>query len=103
MVDRLVRGQPLEPESPLELAVVAGALAEIADDSAVKYIEKIRAVEPVEADALLCRLRMKQGRLDEAADALVRALDRYRRDPWAWTHLMHRAISWADELAARDE
>ena len=96
------RAQPLDPEEPLELAVVAGSLAEIADESAVKHIEALRAVEPAEADALLARLRLKQGRLDEAADALVRALGRYAHDPWPWGVVMRKAISSAEELAAKD-
>jgi spermidine synthase/alkylhydroperoxidase family enzyme len=96
------RAQPLDPEEPLELAVVAGSLAEIADDSAVKHIEAFRDVEPAEADALLARLRMKQGRLDEAADALVLALGRYAHDPWPWGIVMRKAISSAEELAGLD-
>jgi spermidine synthase len=95
------KSQAREPESPTELAAFIAASVEVGDESALPFIERLRELEPVEADALLARLRMRQDRLPEATLALVAALTGYRRDPWPWPFLMNQALETVKELAQR--
>jgi spermidine synthase len=95
------RSQPREPRGPTELAVLAVSNAELAEDAALVYIDQLRAFEPVEADAILARLRLRQGKLDQATDALVSSLTAYRSDLWPWPIMMNHALETAKELAQR--
>jgi spermidine synthase len=94
------RAQASEPRTPLELALVGEGLAEAADERAVSYLEALRAFQPAEADALLGLLRLRQGRLEEAASRLSAAFERHRTDPWPRVELMLRALTTARKLAA---
>jgi tetratricopeptide (TPR) repeat protein len=95
------RAQTREPIGPTELAVVAESYADGGDDQAQGYIERLRALQPVEADAILGRLFMRQGRFSDAAEALRVAFEGYRTDPWPWPLIMEHALQSAKELAAR--
>jgi spermidine synthase len=95
------KSQPREPRGPVELAAIIGAHAEVGDDSVVSLIDELRELEPVEADALLARLRMRQDRFPEATLAIVAALTRYREDVWPWPFLMNQALETVKELAQR--
>jgi len=87
------RRQPRAPAGSFELEMIAEALAEAGDDEAVPFIDRLRPLQPVEADALLARLRWKQGRLPEAVAPLESALRGYRVDPWARLEVMRRVVS----------
>jgi len=91
-----------EPESPTELGMLAEALADSGDEAAVGYVEKLRAVQPIEADAILGRLRFRQSRYVEAAQALNTAFEAYRTNPWPWPMLMTHALETATHLLGRD-
>jgi hypothetical protein len=95
------RLQARDPSGPTELAVLAVSNAELADDAALPYIDQLRAFEPVEADAILARLRLRQGKLDQATDALVSSFIGYRSDLWAWPIVMNQALETAKELGQR--
>jgi spermidine synthase len=95
------QAQSREPVGPTELAVVASSLADGGDDLAKGYIERLRAYQPIEADAILGRLFLRQNRMFEAAEALRMAFEAYRTDPWPWPLIMEHAIQSAKELAAR--
>jgi spermidine synthase len=95
------RAQSRDPIGPTELAVVAESLADSADDQANAYIERLRALQPIEADAILGRLYMRQGRFGDAAEALRSAFEAYRTDPWPWPLIMEHALQSARELGSR--
>jgi spermidine synthase len=97
------RAQPRGPIGPVELAVVAAALADQGDDAARRYIDQLRTFQPVEADALLGLLRRKQGKPQEAAEAFAAAFTRYRDDPWPMTPLMGRMLDVATQLGTQDK
>ena len=61
----------------------------------------VRAIQPAEADACLARLRIRQGRNEEALDAAEAALTRFRTDPWPAYHVMQGVLNVALELAAQ--
>jgi spermidine synthase len=93
------RAAAAQPVDPGELSRAAEMLANDGREDAVPLIERLRAVEPTEADALLARLRLRQRRFAEATDLLVRALAAYRADPWPDIDLMGRALSNAVDIA----
>jgi len=94
------RAQDQAPGNPTELAMVAELLADAADEAALEPIRELRALQPAEADACLARLRLRQGRTEEALAAAEASLTRYRTDPWPASHVMQGALDVALELAA---
>ncbi len=90
------------PSAPLELLAPADALAEIGSDNALQYLDHLRAIRPSEADAVLARLRFRQGKMPEAVAALEASFTRYRSDPWPSSHVMGRALDFSLEVAATD-
>ncbi|HMJ54457.1 MAG TPA: fused MFS/spermidine synthase [Polyangiaceae bacterium] len=95
------RAQSRDPIGPTELAVVAESYADNGDDQAHGHIERLRVFQPIEADAILGRLLLRQGRFVDAAEALRMAFEAYRTDPWPWPLIMEHALQSAKELAAR--
>jgi spermidine synthase len=88
------------PTTSRQLATLAHALAMRGDERALAMSEQLRAVQPAEADAIAGILRLRQQRADEAAPLIVRALERYRDDPWPLSGVMESALSVAPELAS---
>jgi hypothetical protein len=86
----------------LETAELAEVWAEAGREETVPLAERLRSWQPVEADAILARLRVMQRRYGEAADLLVRALVRYREDPWPSGYVMERALESAVAIARAD-
>ncbi|HEY7412445.1 MAG TPA: fused MFS/spermidine synthase [Vicinamibacteria bacterium] len=95
------RGLGREPRTLTELALVASGLAEGGDEGAVRYIDQVRAWEPLEAEALLAYLRAQQGREDEAARVLAALFTAYRSDPWPPPDVMRDALSLARQIGER--
>ena len=93
------RSQQREPEDPTELAILGEMLADAGDANATRYVERLRATHPVEADAILARLLVRQGKVDEAVSALEAAFERHRIDPWPWPALMRHTIELAADMA----
>jgi spermidine synthase len=87
------------PATSRQLATLAHALAMRGDERALAMSEELRAVQPAEADAIAGILRVHQQRNADAAPLLVRALNRYRDDPWPLSGVMESAISVAAGLA----
>jgi spermidine synthase len=96
------RTAPWAPLNTLEQAELAEVWAEAGRDEAVPLAERLRPWQPVEADAILARLRLVQRRYGEAADLLTRALVRYREDPWPSGYVMERALESAVAIARAD-
>jgi spermidine synthase len=90
-----------DPRDPIELRLVAGVEAEAGSDLALPWIERLRASEPAEADALLALLRFRQGRHDESAAALASSLVAFRRDPWPTQRSMERALELVAAVSER--
>lgn len=96
------RAQPWEPRGSIEEIVLAEALAQGGEETAIGFIERIRQRRSVEADVLLARLRWRQGRLEEAAQALERAFQVYREDPWPLAILVRNSFAVVLDIASRD-
>ena len=94
--------QTEEPNDLVELAMVGELFAEEGEDAALPILEKLRAREPIEADALLARLRWRQNKADEATTAFEAAFNAYRSDPWPQQALLRRALHLTQELAVEE-
>jgi spermidine synthase len=93
------RSRPWTPVTSRQTASLAHVLALEGDDRALTLAAKLRERQPAEAEAIVGLLRMRQGRVDEAAPAIVRALVRYRHDPWPLSGVMETVLSIAPDLA----
>jgi spermidine synthase len=80
------------PLNPGELSRAAEMLANAGDEAAIPTIERLRTIQPTEADAVLARLRFRQRRFAEATNLLVQALVAYRTDAWPDIDLMGRSL-----------
>jgi spermidine synthase len=80
------------PVNTLELAAIAEVLADNGIDDATRYAEVLRRWQPVEADLIESRLALNKGQLPESTALLLRALARYRTDPWPLPELTHRSL-----------
>jgi spermidine synthase len=87
------------PANSTERLLMAEGLAEKGDERALPLIEAIRAEQPIEADMLLARLKLRQERLPEAAELLRSAFIRYRTDPWVSLPVVKGALALAQQLA----
>lgn len=96
---RLRRQAPMDL---LELVLMAEILADAKSEAALPFINKLRGYQPVEADAVLARLRFRQGRWAEAGETLARAFEGYRADPWPLESVMRRALRLSAKIAAQD-
>lgn len=88
------------PHYPLQIAIMAEALAEKGDNAARPLIGKLREFWPVEAEAILARLLWRQGDSLGAYQSLESALLRYREDPWPQMFVMRHALIVASWMAA---
>ncbi len=88
------------PVNSLEAAMLAEAAADEEHPAAELWIERLAAYKPVEAVAVRARLRWREGRIDEAVDAIVEAFTAHRTDPWPDPDIMRRAHPIAELAAA---
>ena len=91
--------QPRIPEHPLELALVAEALADKGDSRAIQLVEKLQVLWPVEADAIRARFYWKTKQPEPALQAYMAAFKRLRSDPWPYGVIMSRTLNLALEMA----
>lgn len=97
------RAQPWEPRGSVEEVVVAEALAQGAEEQAcAASMARLEARHPVEAGLVLARLRWRQGRAQEAVEALERAFGLCRDDPWPMPVVVKNAFPIVLDLASRD-
>ncbi len=93
---------PWEPAGPLELVMIAEALADGGDSRAVSYAARLRDSQPAEADAILARFLWSQQKWEECFAAAAAAFERYRGDPWPLLPVMQRLLAIIEDLPARD-
>jgi hypothetical protein len=94
--------QPLEPTSLTATALIGSAFAETGDERALAYAEELRATSPGEYDAIVARLRLRQGRLEEAAASFEELFVGLRENPWPMVRLVRAALEETSELVRRD-
>lgn len=94
--------QPGEPQSHLDLLILAECLAGAGDPRLPEVAARVRAIEPTEADFLLARWHAAAGRRDEGARHLLAALTAFRTDPWPYAPLVRRASHLAVRWSRQD-
>ena len=72
------------------------------EEAALAYVEQLRAYGPADVDGTMARLHLRKGRLREAREAGLRAIQRYRVDPWVWQASEDHTVTALVELATRD-
>jgi spermidine synthase len=86
----------------MQQEVLAFAAAHSGAQGAEEVIERFRRRDPAAADVALARLRLRQGRTEEAASALEAAWMRYRSDPWPSVLAMTASLPMALDVARID-
>ncbi|HJT81003.1 MAG TPA: fused MFS/spermidine synthase, partial [Chthoniobacterales bacterium] len=86
------RAQPSKPRTLAQLAMVAECLAEIGDSAAVKYIEQLSEILPLDANAIRAQVLIRQGRWAEAATLLEDFLRATHHDAWPDQNLIRRSL-----------
>jgi len=93
------RGQPRGPVGPTEVALIAAVLADLGDETALDYADALDAYDPAELSAVVAHLRLRQGRLDEAAASLESLFGSLRTNPWPMYRLVAMALIDAKDIA----
>ena len=94
--------QPQAPLSHLDLLLLSECLADKGDPRLPEAVDRLRAVEPTEADFILARWHAAAGRQADAARHLLAALEAYRTDPWPHPTLARRTLPLALHLSRQD-
>jgi spermidine synthase len=89
---QLWASQSTEPSVLGDLRLVAESFAIAGDSSAVRYIEALRAFQPVEAEALTALYSARTANRGAAVDHFIQALRTYRVHPWANRALIMRSF-----------
>jgi spermidine synthase len=97
------RGQAAQPKTLNDLLLVADSLAEVGDNAALPYIERLREMLPTEASAITARLRIQQKNWTAAKPALEEALAAFGHYPWTPQDMVTRTILAAKDLAQQNE
>lgn len=90
------------PANSGQLAILAHALANSGDESAMAYVEQLRPWQPTEADAIEALLRARQNNPAAALPLMASALTKYRTDPWPMPFIMGILLTTAVDLASTD-
>jgi spermidine synthase len=94
------RARPWPAVNGGELVMIAESLAEAGSEAGASYAEQLRHWYPVDADLILARVRFRQRRFPEAAEALHRGFVTARSNPWGTAGVMGRSLDIARQLAA---
>lgn len=96
------RAAPFQTLNSREGALLGLALADAADPAAEVLAQNLGAMQPIEAAVILGSLRLRQGRVAEAAQFIERALTAYRTDPWPLKPVMSVALDTATAIVQRE-
>lgn len=88
-----------EPRSLVEIEMIAEALAEAGDDRAIPYIDRVRHIEPAEAELLRARLLVRHKELPAAVSALEQGFSGLRESPWTTKEIADRALGLVSPIA----
>jgi hypothetical protein len=87
------------PEYPLELAIIGEAAAQLGDDGALEWAQRLEEYRPVEANFIRACYFWRKGEAERAYRAMEAALSAYRENPWPQKYVMQHALDLAAEMA----
>jgi spermidine synthase len=87
------------PRDLVELAMLADLRAETAAPDAEALIGQLQRYQPTEAAIMLGKLRVRQGRLDEATDILESTATMLHTDPWPLQRYKRQALVLIERVA----
>lgn len=93
------QGQTRDPGDLIELLLLAHCLAARGENSALRYIERLRDWIPNEADALLAQYLWLKDRPDGAFELAEKSLAAFRADPWPPKSVMAGALETAKAIS----
>jgi spermidine synthase len=96
------QSQSAEPAVLSDLRLVAETLAAAGDARAPEYVEQLRGMEPVEAEALLALWSQQSGDFAAAVDHIIEAVRRYRTHPWANRTMLFRVFDGLTRILESD-
>jgi spermidine synthase len=89
------------PQGPMDLTMLAEVYAAAADARALDYVERLRAVQPAEAEAILALWYANQRQPDTAVEHLAAAFRAYRDHPWSHRFVFKRSFDLAWNLSVQ--
>ncbi len=87
-----------EPLNSIELTMVSECMADLGDQTAVRYIERLKEFDATEADAIRSRLLWRQGNQEEARTTMKNVLVALHTNPWPMQALISRTVDLAVEM-----
>lgn len=93
------RARPRQPVDLNDVRLLAECLADAGSDDAMRYIEQLRKIVPLDADAIQAHLLLQRGDFDGATDVLEKVFQRLRTDPWLGRALTERTLLTAERVA----
>lgn len=102
LAGNMYRSQRGKPIHRVDRMLLAHAAAKSGEDGALRAIERLAEVVPVEAELLRGIWHAGRGELREATDVLVAAFERSRVEPWARSRVMDEALRLTVAIAERD-
>jgi hypothetical protein len=101
---QLWREQSREPETLTELEMAADIMVWAGDvEAALQYMEKFKESNPADAGMLLACVRFRQGRFVEATQALEKAYDALRAEPWVMASIFKGSLVAANYIVSQDQ
>ena len=92
--------QSQAPSTPIDLVMIAECLAELGDDRVQDLAEELIAWDrSVEASAVISRWHARNGRYDDALEALLATYRAYKKTPWSHPSVIDRLFPLASEVA----
>lgn len=85
--------------APLQLAQFGMALANVGDERAFGYAERLRPDWPADSDAIMARCFWRRGEYEDSLMALDRAIKGFRYSPWRVRGVMMNTLKLATEMA----
>jgi spermidine synthase len=92
------RNQPAEPQTPVERTLVAECLAAQGNSAALRYIDELEPILPIDAEAIRAHLLFSQGNALEANQVIQKVFTLLRNDPWLPDGLTRRSLRLAVEI-----
>lgn len=87
------------PEYPLEVSMLALAMADAGDREALLLVDRLRPLNSIEALAISARYHWRSGQFTKAGEDLIAAFGKLRESSWAHVNIVSQALGLAPDIA----